>query len=113
MTDFALHAVTANDSGRGAANHASTLTVTGEIDFSTSPQLRQGLTEILQTPGADAVVDLSAVEFVDASGIGVLIGSSENLAKAMNGRLILRRPSPAVRLLLDLLELDGVLLVET
>jgi anti-sigma B factor antagonist len=112
MTDFALHAVTTNDDGRGAANHASTLTVTGEIDFSTSPQLRQGLTEILQTPGTDAVVDLSAVEFVDASGIGVLIGAA-NLAKAMNRRLILRKPSRAVRLLLDLLELDGVLLVET
>ena len=90
---------------------ASTVTVAGEIDFATSPQLRQALADVLRTKGRDTVVDLSAVAFVDASGIGVLVGAA-NLANSGGGQLLLRRPSRAVLLLLDHLDLDGVLAVE-
>jgi anti-anti-sigma factor len=58
------------------------------------------------------VVDLSAVEFVDASGIGVLIWAAHQAADR-GGRLTLRRPSRAVRVVLDLLELDGALPIES
>lgn len=111
MADFARLAVTTADGGGTEASDASTVTVTGEIDFATSPQLRQALVDVLHTNGRDTVVDLSAVSFVDASGIGVLVGAA-NLANSGGGQLILRHPSSAVLLLLDHLELDGVLAVE-
>ena len=49
------------------------MTVVGEIDYCTSAQLRRALVDVLDDGHADAVVDLSAVEFIDASGIGVLV----------------------------------------
>jgi anti-sigma B factor antagonist len=111
MTDFAGLEVTTTDDGGIMTSDARTVTVTGEIDFATAPQLKRALAAVLDAKGPDAVVDLSAVSFVDASGIGVLVGAA-NLAHSGGGRLILRRPSRAVRLVLDHLELDGVLAVE-
>jgi anti-sigma B factor antagonist len=111
MTDIARLAVTTADGVGTVTSDTSTVTVAGEIDFATSPQLRQALVDVLYNKGSNTVVDLSAVSFVDASGIGVLVGAA-NLAHSGGGRLILRRPSRAVRLVLDHLELDGVLAVE-
>jgi anti-anti-sigma factor len=110
LTDFAGLEVTSDD-GESVVDHASTLTVVGEIDFSTSPQLRQALVDVLRARGPHAVVDLSAVAFIDASGVGVLVGAAK-LADSWGGQLIIRNPSRAVRLVLDVLELDGALAVE-
>jgi anti-anti-sigma factor len=110
LTDFAGLEVTTDDAETTAAR-ASTLRVVGEIDYSTSPQLREALVDVLHARGPDAVVDLSAVAFIDASGIGVLVGAAK-LADSRGGQLIIRNPSRAVRLVLDVLELDGALAVE-
>jgi anti-anti-sigma factor len=111
MADLARLAVTTADGVGTVTSDARTVTVAGEIDFATSPQLRQALIDALHTKGRDTVVDVSAVSFRDASGIGVLVGAA-NLANSGGGQLILRHPSRAVLLLLDPLELDGVLAVE-
>jgi anti-sigma B factor antagonist len=111
MADIARLVITTADDAGTVTSDASTVSVAGEIDCATSPQLRQALVDVLLTKGRDTVVDLSAVSFVDASGIGVLVGVA-NLAICGGGRLILRHPSRAVLLLLDHLELDGVLAVE-
>ncbi|MDQ1361712.1 MAG: anti-sigma factor antagonist [Acidimicrobiaceae bacterium] len=111
MTDFALFDVTIKYDGRTASTHPSTVTVAGEVDLVTAPRLRQALVEILEAGEADAVVDLSAVEFIDASGIGVLVWAAHE-ANDRGGRLTLRQPSPAVRLVLGLVELNGALHIE-
>jgi anti-sigma B factor antagonist len=85
--------------------------VAGEIDLATAPRLRAALVGILEDGNADAVVDLAAVEFIDASGIGVLVWAA-SMAGERGGRLTIRNPSQAVRLVLDLLELDGELEIE-
>ncbi|HEX4218602.1 MAG TPA: STAS domain-containing protein [Acidimicrobiales bacterium] len=103
MTDFSGLEVTSDDAGSVA--------VAGDIDFATAPQLRQALVDVLEARGPDAVVDLSAVAFIDASGIGVLVGAAQ-LADSKGGRLIIRNPSRAVSLLLDVLDLDEALAVQ-
>lgn len=110
MTDFAGLEVTSDD-GESVVDRVSTVTVVGEIDYSTSPQLRRALVDVLDARAPDAVVDLSAVDFIDASGIGVLVGAAR-LADSWGGQLFIRNPSWAVRLVLDVLELDGALAVE-
>lgn len=110
MADLAPLAVTTDDLV-GTVTGASTVTVAGEIDFATAPQLKQALADVLQTKRGDTVVDLSAVSFVDASGIGVLVAAA-NLANSGGGQLILCHPSRAVLLPLDRLDLDGVHAVE-
>ena len=48
---------------------ATVLAVTGEIDLATAPVLRA---ELLRVPGADLVLDLSAVQFIGAVALHVL-----------------------------------------
>lgn len=118
MTDFAMLAVTTTENGHNSAENGHNsadpvgiVTVSGEIDLASAPRLRQALVEVLH-PNSDAIVDLSGVAFVDASGIGVLVGAAHR-ACSMGGRLILRHPSRPVTRLLDLLDLDGALAVES
>jgi anti-sigma B factor antagonist len=112
MTDFDSLDVTTSYDGSPGPTRAPTVTVAGEVDLATAPRLRASLVGILEDGNADAVVDLAAVEFIDASGIGVLVWAA-SLAGDRGGRLTIRNPSPAVRLVLDLLELDGALEIES
>lgn len=84
---------------------SSVVAVEGEIDLNTSPQLGHALSEVLDEGSSQVTVDLTAVEFIDATGIGTLIAAS-NRAKALGGRLSLRAPSRAVRRILDILHLN-------
>ncbi|MGH9076722.1 MAG: STAS domain-containing protein, partial [Acidimicrobiales bacterium] len=55
--------------------------------------------------------DGSSVEFIDASGINVLLDAAD-AARRAGGHLRLSRPSPSFRRLLDLLELNNALPVD-
>jgi anti-sigma B factor antagonist len=49
--------------------------VAGEIDVHSAPQLHQALSEAVAAGVLCLVVDLEAVEFMDSSGLGVLVGA--------------------------------------
>jgi anti-sigma B factor antagonist len=53
-------------------------------------------------------VDLAAVEFIDASGVGALVGAAADAARA-GVRFRLQAPSPPVERVLNLARLDGSL----
>jgi anti-sigma B factor antagonist len=48
--------------------------VTGEIDVYTAPKLREQLAELVDAGRHDIVVDMQGVEFLDSTGLGVLVG---------------------------------------
>ncbi len=52
---------------------ACLLTLTGEVDVYTAPKLRERLIEANDTACDAVVVDMSAVDFIDSSGLGVLV----------------------------------------
>jgi anti-sigma B factor antagonist len=54
----------------GTACH---LTLTGEIDVYTSPQLKQELIDAVDDGCMNVLVDLEGVAFIDSSGLGVLV----------------------------------------
>ena len=83
----------------------------GEFDVATSPRFEREVLAALGAGVSAVVVDASQVEFIDASGIGVLVGVA-NRVRELGGRLVLRNPSKPTRRLLDLLGLDGALPVE-
>jgi anti-sigma B factor antagonist len=55
------------------------ITVAGEIDIATAPQLRGQLT-LLAAGGRPVIADLTGVTFIDAAGLGVLAGAAGKAA---------------------------------
>lgn len=53
----------------------SVLAVGGEIDVATAPRLREQLIALVNDQRYRLVVDLSGVDFIDSTGLGVLIGA--------------------------------------
>lgn len=57
------------------------MTVSGEVDVYTAPQLRSALEERVAADQTRVVVDLSGVSFIDSTGLGVLVGRLKVLRK--------------------------------
>jgi anti-sigma B factor antagonist len=74
-------------STRTVAGHR-VLEVSGEIDVYTAPQLRERLIALVEDGARQVVVDLSRVEFLDSTGLGVLVGALKRL-RGVNGDLAL------------------------
>ena len=60
--------------------------VGGEIDVYTAPKLRDKLSELVATGAYDIVVDMHEVEFLDSTGLGVLVGGLKKV-RAHDGSL--------------------------
>ncbi|MFI0486201.1 STAS domain-containing protein [Actinomadura sp. 9N215] len=80
------------------ADH-TVVAVSGELDFSSTPRLRERLFVALRDPGAYIVIDLADVTFCDASGLALLVGARRR-AEATGAAVILNRPRPQVARLL-------------
>lgn len=72
-----------------------------------APQVRNEIKEIISSKSSKIVIDLRPVEFVDSSGLSVLI-SSLNAAKELGGDVVLLDPSKTVRSLIELTRLHHV-----
>ena len=85
------------------------LTLRGELDLATAPELEQLVNERLDA-GEEVVVDLRALEFMDSSGIRVLVAAHARAGRS-GTRLIVVRPAPgtAVAKIVDVSGLDGEL----
>lgn len=81
-------------------NGASRLKLTSEVDMAAAPGLRAELGYVVESSGADVVVDLADVTFMDSTALSVLIEMRGRLASAAR-RLRLERVPRAVRRLLD------------
>src|SRR5690606_12512100 len=55
-------------------NGRTIVEVAGEIDVYTAPRLREQLAELVDSGRYDIVVDMSGVEFLASTGLGVLVG---------------------------------------
>jgi anti-sigma B factor antagonist len=64
------------------------LDVKGEIDVYTAPKLREKLIELVADGSYDVVVNLEGVDFLDSTGLGVLVGALKRV-KAHDGSLSL------------------------
>jgi anti-sigma B factor antagonist len=62
------------------------VSVGGEIDVYTAPKLRDKITELVAAGAHDLVIDLEAVEFLDSTGLGVLVGGLKKV-RAHDGSL--------------------------
>ena len=60
--------------------------VGGEIDVYTAPRLRDKFTELVAAGSYDIIVDMQNVEFLDSTGLGVLVGGLKKV-RAHEGSL--------------------------
>ena len=54
-------------------NGHAVVAVSGEVDVFTAPKLREQLIDLVDQGSYNIVVDLSDVEFLDSTGLGVLV----------------------------------------
>jgi anti-sigma B factor antagonist len=68
-------------------------TVRGELDMNTAPQLESRLEESLADSGAAVMLDLSECEFIDSTGIALIVRAWQRLdsraERGGEGRLVL------------------------
>jgi anti-anti-sigma factor len=82
----------------------------GDISLETVDVLREVLRSTVDSQNVAFIdVDMHAVTFLDSSGIGVLI-AAQRLATNRGCTLMLREPTPMVRMVLEIAHLDGLLL---
>ena len=56
------------------ADGKTIVAVGGEIDVYTAPKLRDKITELVAAGVYDLVIDMEKVDFLDSTGLGVLVG---------------------------------------
>lgn len=83
------------------------LTVRGEIDVATSPELHELLSDLIADGPEVIIVDLTDVTFIDSTGLGVLVGAVRDV-RAGGGDLRLVVTQPQIIKLLELTGLDEV-----
>ncbi|MCY3578383.1 MAG: STAS domain-containing protein [bacterium] len=84
------------------------LTVTGEIDMATAPRFRQRLLGVITGGAQNVVIDLSGVDFIDSTGLGVLMGAAKRVRSA-GGDIRLVMVGSRLADLIELTRLDRVL----
>lgn len=83
------------------------LQLTGEIDLSCSPMLRQAILDELDHQPDRIVIDLNDVTYMDSSGVATLVEGLQRLKKT-GGKLYLCQLQPRVRSIFEISRLDSV-----
>ena len=94
MTHCAAHDASLSLISRADRGGYVIATLSGDLGIASAPALREQLLSLLRT-ASHLILDLSAVEHADASGLTVLVGSRRR-ARLLGGSLRLAAPSPEV-----------------
>jgi anti-sigma B factor antagonist len=86
--------------------------VVGELDIYTAPRLRDTLLDVIGRHHATVVVDLERLEFIDSTGLGVLVSGVKRLRQIPGASLVLSAPPPSVMRVLDVTGLTKVFRIE-
>jgi len=89
----------------------SMIAISGRLGATTVADVRNALAEEIERGTGDLVVDLHAVELVDATGLGVLVGAHRR-ADRVGRRVVLRRIPERIDRLLVATKLDSVLCID-
>lgn len=79
----------------------------GEVDVYTAPQLKQQMISLLESGARDLVVDLTRVDYLDSTALGVLIGGLKRM-RERDGNMSLVCPSPRIRRVFEITGLDKI-----
>ena len=91
-----------------------TISVRGELDLSTAPELEGPLDRALESDEGSVLIDLSRCEFIDSTGIALIVRAWQRLNSGENGRaLVLCSQNDQVRRVLEITGLELSIPVHT
>lgn len=64
---------------RTLAQGVPVIELEGEVDVYTAPQLKQQVISVLESGAKELVVDLTKVDYLDSTALGVLIGGLKRM----------------------------------
>ncbi len=82
------------------------IAVRGEVHVSTAPEFSERLNEAIATGKPGVVLDMSGVEFIDSTGLSVLLNALRRVTR-QQGRLALVVSNPTVLRLFEITRLDS------
>ena len=85
--------------------------LTGEFDIFSSPNLKDGLNELVTSKNADLVLDCSALDYLDSTAIGTLVAVLKNV-KVYGGKVVLLGLKPNLLKLFRITSLNKVFEIE-
>jgi anti-sigma B factor antagonist len=83
------------------------ITVAGEIDVATAPQLRESLHGVITQGHGTVVLDLLGVTFLDSTALGVLVGALKR-CRELGGELHIVVTDARIRKIFEITGLDKV-----
>ncbi len=93
--------------GRIDGNGITELTLSGELDMSSSPRLRSVLLDVVDRRVGELVIHLDNVSYIDSSGLATLVECLQGM-KRNHARLRLTGMNAKVRAVFELSRLDRV-----
>ena len=91
-------------------DNQAVISVIGELDFHSAPRLREQILNVLNAGVGDLVIDLGEMDFVDSSGLGVLVMGLKRMREC-HGSFQLRSPTRNTSKVLEISGLSKLLLV--
>lgn len=87
------------------------LSICGEVDIYTSNQLKETFVDIFNENPQDIVIDTENLDYIDSTGLGVLIGALKRL-KVKGKDIYIINTKPNVRKIFNITGLDKIFKVE-
>jgi anti-sigma B factor antagonist len=84
------------------------LSVTGELELATAPQMRQRVVGLVGEGRTHIIVDLSGVDFIDSIGLGVVVAALKR-ARSHGGEVIIAGAVPRVRAVFEITRLVEII----
>ena len=86
---------------------ATVLSIKGDVDLYSSPQVRKAIINQTKKKAKNLLIDLTAVEYMDSSGVATLVEGLQQVGK-YSGKLKLYGLNDAVKEVFELSRLDKV-----
>lgn len=83
----------------------------GEVDIYTSPKLKEKLLKSLKEKETDLLIDGEKLDYIDSTGLGVLISILKKVKESENNIILINLKSN-IRKLFDITGLDKVFIIK-
>ena len=88
-------------------NPWSVLVLFGDLDMAGAPRLRSQVAQMVAVGDTRLVLDLTAVDFIDSTGLGAVIAALRRV-RSHHGELALVCPEPRLQRVFEMCDLDRV-----